>query len=304
MITKVDVDQSPLDEIFFDFPGAKKIRLFLKRDDLIHPVIEGNKFRKLKYNLLEILNGDYKLIESFGGAYSNHLLAVSEAGRLLDLPTRGYVNGIYADHNNITLTTCRGNGMELIFLNKAEYKARSESINDHDEFIFTLPEGGSNDLALKGSGEIMDEILLQIPDTTHVICPLGTGGTIAGMVSNNSSAIQLIAVPVLKMDTFKHLNRIYPAINFSNLEIWDDYHFGGYAKISDKLIGFIRNWFTEKRIVIDPIYNGKALFGLFDKVSKGHFLAGSRIVYVHTGGSQGILGMNARFGLGLPVKKE
>lgn len=298
----LSLSYSPVQELNFDLFKDKGVRVFIKRDDLIHPVIEGNKFRKLKYNLEKITSGQYQTIETFGGAYSNHLLAVSQAGKLINIATRGYINSKYADPENPTLKACRSNGMELVFLDKAGFKTQSETPASSEQYVFTLPEGGSNDLALKGSGEIVEEIITQLPETTHIISPLGTGGMIAGMVISMPGSIRLIAAPVLKMDALIHLQNNFSSIDFNDLEIWDEYHFGGYAKINPELIFFIQDWYTKTGIVIDPIYNGKALYGLFEKIEQGHFPDGSEIVYVHTGGSQGILGMNERFGLDLPIK--
>lgn len=297
-----DTAPSPLERITNDLFTQKKVNVFIKRDDLIHPFIEGNKYRKLKYNLIETLKGNYQVIETFGGAYSNHLLAVSQTGKWLNIPTIGYVNATYADPNNYTLKACAENGMELKFLDKTQFKKMLEEGRGSEKNSYFLPEGGSNVRAMKGTSEIVNEIILQLPGVTHIVCPLGTGGTIAGMTSSDNKPLTIIAVPVLKMDTVTHLQNKFNYLDFSYLEIWPDYHFGGYAKIKPVLIDFIKTWYGDTNIVIDPIYNGKALYGLFDKIQNDHFAGGSNIVYVHTGGSQGIYGMNERFGLDLPVK--
>ena len=298
----LDVVSSPLERISNALFTKKGVNVFIKRDDLIHPVIEGNKFRKLKYNIEETIKGQYKVIETFGGAYSNHLLAVSQAGKLFNLKTIGYVNANYADAKNHTLKSCAENGMELKYLDKIQFKTMLEEGRGKENNSYFLPEGGSNKEALRGTSEIVSEIVSQFSGVTHVVCPLGTGGTVAGMTNNSNKHLKIIAVPVLKMDAVTHLQNKFTNLDFKDLEIWPDYHFGGYAKIKPELIAFIKEWCEETGIVIDPIYNGKALFGVFDKIRNDHFAAGSNIVYVHTGGSQGIYGMNERFGLKLPVK--
>ena len=298
----LDVLASPLERISNQLFTKKRVNIFIKRDDLIHPVIEGNKFRKLKYNIEKIIKGQYKVIETFGGAYSNHLLAVSQAGKYINIPTIGYVNAAYADPNNHTLKACAENGMELRLIDKVNFKKLLEEGRGIDNNSYFLPEGGSNEEALKGTSEIVTEILVQLPSASHIVCPLGTGGTIAGMTTTDNKHLKIIAVPVLKMDAVSHLQNKFNQLDFDDLEIWPDCHFGGYAKIQPELIDFIKTWYDDTNIVIDPIYNGKALYGLFDKINNDHFPEGSNIIYVHTGGSQGIYGMNERFGLKLPVK--
>lgn len=292
---------SPVEEIYLPILKEKGVRLLIKRDDLIHPVIEGNKFRKLKYNLEEIISRGIKSVTTFGGAFSNHLLAASQAGKLFGCETNAFVNSNYADPENSTLKVCRDNGMKLTFLDRQTYKSTIINLKS-DNSTYLLPEGGSNDLAIIGCREIIDELSVQIPEVTHFVLPFGTGGTLSGILSARNNNLQIIAVPVLKLNVFEHLKNNFPEINTSDLIAWDEYHFGGYAKINNELVDFIINWHADTGIIIDPIYNGKALFGLMDKVKNDYFEKGATIIYLHTGGSQGIVGINYRFNLKLPQK--
>ena len=293
---------SPMEKIRFRNSEKAGVNFYIKRDDLIHPVIEGNKFRKLKYNLLEIIKTGAKEVVTFGGAFSNHLLAVSQAGKMFDFKTKAIINATYADKTNYTLSNCIANGMELELCDKNKFRELRDFYKSQKS-VYYLPEGGSNNFALKGCAEIADEIYEQLPQATHVIIPFGTGGTAAGMIQNMKPEVRIIVVPVLKLNVLDHLNDSFPDVITDDITVWDDYHFGGYAKINLELIEFIKEWFGSTNIIIDPIYNGKALFGVVEKISSGYFPSGSNIVYVHTGGSQGIHGINARYKINLPVRK-
>lgn len=292
----------------FDFPyspmesvdeNINRVSIYLKRDDLVHPVIEGNKWRKLKYNLEFSLQNGIRTIISVGGAFSNHLLALSQAGKLYNLNTRGYLNGENVDLNNPTLSVCRANGMEVILIPKVQfgYYKTGEFLCRSDEYF--VPEGGSNEFALKGCAELYYEIEHQLPDVTHIVLPFGSGGTTAGIFRVKRADVEILSVPVLRLNPIEHLGRTYHS-DFAGLQYSLDYHFGGYARFNDKLIQFIRDWYARTGIKIDPIYNAKGLYALYDLAGKGYFPEGSKVVYVHTGGSQGIKGFNRRFGVSLP----
>lgn len=297
-MTGFDFPYSPMERVHDSLKG---ISLHIKRDDLVHPVIEGNKWRKLKYNLEFALQNGFRTIISVGGAFSNHILALSQAGKIYNLNTRGYIYGAHIDLDNPTLSACRVNGMEVLSVPKTQfgrYKA-GEFPLETDEFF--VPEGGSNELALRGCAELYHEIVEQKPDVTHIMLPFGSGGTSAGIYRVKRKEIELLVVPILKLNPIEHLGRTFPYV-FTGLQYTGDYHFGGYARFNDKLIQFIRTWYEKTGIVVDPIYNGKGLYAFYDLAEKGYFPVGSKVVYVHTGGSQGIAGFNGRFGLGLPER--
>ena len=293
-----DIPASPLEFILRQQDGTE---LYIKRDDLVHPIIEGNKWRKLKYNIIEVLQKEMKTIISVGGAYSNHLLALSQAGKYYQFQTKGFVYGDYVDVHNFTLSSCRKNGMEIVPLSKKEFLHIKEEGFSNREYEYFVPEGGSNNLSFIGTGELYAELIQQMPDLTHIVLPFGSGGTTAGIYQASLRSIEIIAIPVLKLNPKQHLLKIFHR-DFDALKSFDEYHFGGYAKFNQTLLDFITSWYEKYSMVVDPIYNGKALFGLIEKLSHGYFPPYSKIAYIHTGGSQGIVGFNRRFNLNLPEK--
>ncbi|MCO6462460.1 MAG: pyridoxal-phosphate dependent enzyme [Saprospiraceae bacterium] len=290
---------SPLEKINADYC---EISLYLKRDDLVHPTIEGNKWRKLKYNLKNALANRINTLVSVGGAYSNHLLALSQAGKHYGLKTQGYIYGSHADVHNYTLRACRNNGMEIFPIAKSLFEPYKKGMFVLPPDAVFIPEGGSNMLALEGCRELYLEIEDQLPDVTHIVLPFGSGGTTAGIYLAKKPQVDVLALPILKLNPVEHLSRIYTG-DFSGLKYSGEYHFGGYARFNDELLTFIKAWHEKTGIVIDPVYNGKALFALCDLVEKKYFPEGSKVVYIHTGGSQGICGFNERYNCALPERK-
>lgn len=273
----------------------KQVSLVVKREDLIHPFISGNKFRKLKYNLLEALNAEYKTIVTFGGAYSNHIAATAYAGKAYGLRTVGIIRGEELARNwqeNPTLALAHANGMEFRFVSRAQYRTKTDmcfykALQDEIGPFYMVPEGGTNALAVKGC----EEILTAADRDFNVICSsVGTGGTLAGIINSSGPGQQILGFASLKGDFLTKDIR-----NFAVRENWTlnrDYHFGGYAKVSGTLIEFI-NYFKDRTgIPTDPIYTGKMIFGILDLVKHGHFIPGTKILAIHTGGLQGISGMN------------
>ncbi|MBU3821783.1 pyridoxal-phosphate dependent enzyme [Flavobacteriaceae bacterium XHP0103] len=277
-------------------PKALGVELFLKREDRIHPFVSGNKYRKLKYNIEEADRLGLKTLLTFGGAFSNHLAAVAYAGNTLGFKTIGVVRGeeLSAETNNPTLVFCRNHGMVFKFVSREVYRNKtSESFIDDlkHEFgdFYLIPEGGTNTLAVKGCEEILTENDFNF---SHICTAVGTGGTISGIINCSQSSQQVLGFPALK-GSFLQEDISKFAVN-SNWELITDYHFGGYAKINKELIGFINEFRNKYSIQLDPVYTGKMMFGIFDLIKKGFFPKGSRILAIHTGGLQGIAGMNAK----------
>lgn len=295
-------EPSPLQEL----PNIRNMRLFVKRDDLLHPDISGNKWRKLKYNLLEARRLGFNKLLTFGGAYSNHLAAVAAAGKEFGFSTLGVVRGERALPQNPTLTYVEGCGMELKYVDRANFRNKShisllESIKVNPDEYYILPEGGSNCLAVKGCAEMVGEIERQLGGLPGCICTAcGTGATLAGIVSGLQGRGAALGVSVLKGDFLKievaGLLEKCGQAPFQNWQINGDYHFGGYAKFKPGLIDFINSFKQRTGIPLDPIYTGKLFYAVFDLVEKGFFEKSSTVVLVHTGGLQGIAGFNERFG--------
>lgn len=272
--------------------------LEIKREDFIHPVISGNKYRKLKYNLVKAKDLNLKSLLTFGGAFSNHIAAVASAGKEYGFSTIGVIRGEELEFKemNSTLQFAKACGMHLKFVSREDYrnKANSDFINklknEFDDF-YLIPEGGTNDLAVKGCEEILQTEDLKFD---YICCAVGTGGTISGIINASREHQKILGFPALKNDFIQQDIRKF-AIR-DNWQLITDYHFGGYGKIKPELITFINKFKKEYDIPLDPIYTGKMLFGIFDLMEKGFFPKGSKILAIHTGGLQGISGMNEILG--------
>jgi 1-aminocyclopropane-1-carboxylate deaminase len=274
---------------------GKGISLFLKREDLLHPFVSGNKFRKLKYNLLEIRSLGLGTLLTFGGAYSNHIAATAYAGREAGLRTVGIIRGDELQHSweaNPTLRFAKAQGMHLKFISRKMYGNKNDAsflMDLEQEFgtCYILPEGGTNLLAVKGCGEILGE---GDRDFNVICCAVGTGGTIAGIVNASHGSQRVLGFPALKGGFLKE--DICKFAQRENWELMTDYHFGGYGKIDSALVNFINGFRETTQISLDPLYTGKMMFGILDLINKDQFVPGTRILAIHTGGLQGITGMN------------
>lgn len=282
-------------EVHLPILKEKQLTLFVKREDLIHPFISGNKYRKLKYNILAAQEQNQHTLLTFGGAFSNHIAATAYAGKKYGLRTIGVIRGeelIESWRLNPTLAKAHEHGMEFRFVNRSLYKQRSnisylEALQVEEGPFYLVPEGGTNALAIKGC----EEILSREDKDFNVICSsVGTGGTIAGIINASQENQQVIGFPSLKGDFLKK-----DICNFVAKENWElnlNYHFGGYAKVSKELIDFINHFKEMTNIPTDPIYTGKLLYGILDLVKQDYFAPGTKILAVHTGGLQGVEGMN------------
>ena len=279
--------------INIEFPN--EITLHIKREDLIHPFISGNKFRKLKYNLLQAKAEEKSKLLTFGGAFSNHIAALAYAGKENNLETIGIIRGDELESKiseNPTLTFAQNCGMKFEFVTREVYKTKAsnafiEDLKGRYGDFYLVPEGGTNSLAVKGCEEILTD---EDYDFTHICCAIGTGGTISGLINSAKSNQKIIGFPALKGDFLS--DDIRKFAKNSNWEVQLDYHFGGYAKINEELIRFINDFYKQTNIPLDPIYTGKMMFGIVDLINKGYFPKGAKILAIHTGGLQGIEGMN------------
>lgn len=270
-------------------------RLHLKPDFLIHPDIAGNKFRKLKYNLLEAKKLKKTTLLTFGGAYSNHIAATAATGKEFGFATIGIIRGEELGGNianNPTLKFAQACGMVFKFVSREVFRDKTS-----EDFItqleaefgdfYLLPEGGTNALAVKGCEEILTT---KDAEFDYICCPVGTGGTIAGLINSSLPHQKILGFPALKGNFLRE--EIAKFASKSNWDLVDEYHFGGYAKINEELISFINEFKASYGIPLDPIYTGKMMFGIFDLLETGYFPKGSNILAIHTGGLQGIEGMN------------
>jgi len=273
----------------------KGIGLYLKREDTIHPFISGNKYRKLKYNLLEAKKQGKNTLLTFGGAFSNHIAAAAFAGHKEGLKTIGVIRGeelVDKWQNNPTLQLAHEHGMQFHFVSRSEYRLKNEpsflqNLKGRYGDFYLLPEGGTNSLAVKGCAEILteDDMLFD-----YICSAVGTGGTMAGLINASQPDQTVFGFPALKGDFLTQ--EIGAFVNNDRWRLVTDYHFGGYAKVDEHLIAFINLFKAKTGIPLDPIYTGKMLFGIFDLVKQDVFEPGTQILAIHTGGLQGIKGMN------------
>lgn len=295
------LNDSPLQQLHSAFLEQANINLYVKRDDLIHPQFGGNKWRKLKYNLDYARQRQFDTLLTFGGAWSNHIYATAAAGKYFGFKTIGLIRGEEHTPLNATLSFARSCGMQLHYINRAEYRKKHEvefiqKIKQQYGDVYILPEGGSNTLAIKGCKEIVDEISEQIDKPFDVICcASGTGATLAGIISSIQSEQYAIGFSALKGGDFlnEEVSQFLSEENTKrNWRIEDRYHFGGYAKVDDSLIQFIKDFNSQYGIMLDAVYTGKMFFGLFQLITEGHFEKHSTIVAIHSGGLQGNAGYN------------
>ena len=297
---------SPLEKLDYPLFTEKEITVFVKRDDLIHPDISGNKWRKLKYNLQDAKAHNKNTILTFGGAYSNHIAATAAVGKIFGLKTIGVIRGEETLPLNPTLFQAEKEGMSFLYVSRVDYRKKhtTEFINNLKEELggfYLIPEGGGNRLGVKGCKDIVNEINI---DFDYILTDCGTGATLAGICDAIKENQTAIGIPVLKGGEFiKEEVKLLLADNYSHIEsqciLKTDYHFGGYAKYKPELLQFMREFYIETNIKTDPIYTGKLFYGFVDLVRKDYFKKGSTIVVVHTGGLQGIEGFEERHKLSI-----
>ena len=269
----------------------------IKPEYLIHPTVSGNKFRKLKYNLEKVQLENYKGILTFGGAFSNHIAATASAGQELNIPRVGIIRGeelVTQIESNPTLRYAKSCGMHLEFVSRSSYNKKTDpayllQLLETFKDYYILPEGGTNALAIKGCEEI-----LTVKDQSFdiICCAVGTGGTIAGVINGSLLTQKIIGFPALKGEFLKE--DICKFATQSNWELWGDYHFGGYAKVDSKLIKFMNDFKLIYNIPLDPVYTAKMMYGIFEGIRSGEIPQTAKVLAIHTGGLQGIEGMNLR----------
>lgn len=282
---------SPVQNLFLPALKQKNIHVDIKRDDMIHPFISGNKWRKLKYILTKAESQNRNHIVTFGGAWSNHILATACLTAKLGLKSTAYIRGEQVE--NPVLQLCEVFGMKLHFTEREKYKNKRELFNEfheNDPNAFFVDEGGFSIEAAKGCEEIMENLPHQYD---HIICACGTGATLAGIAkgaeTNQHKAI-VHGVPVLKGGDFilDAVESLSP--NLTNIKLHTEYHFGGYAKTKAPLIEFIKTFSSATGVLIEPVYTGKVFYALMDLIEKDYFVSGEKILIIHTGGLTGFLG--------------
>lgn len=260
------------------------------RLDVLHPVISGNKWYKLKYNIEYALNNGYKAVLTFGGAYSNHLIATAAAAKAYGLKSIGIVRGNYAELTH-TLQDCISYGMELQFVSREDYNRKTdavwlESIKHQYNAPFIIPEGGANEQGRVGG----EDIVAYIPeDITHICVSVGTGTTFAGI--RNALPLHKILYGYVPMKGGVYLKDEIPRWlkpeHNTNWQLFDHWHFGGFGKWDTELVNFMKEFYTINQIPLDIVYTGKMMFGIMEQLQSGFFPSNARVCCIHTGGLQG-----------------
>jgi len=308
-----ELAESPLQPLHSTLIENAGITLYVKRDDLIHPQFGGNKWRKLKYNLNAARKNNCHTLLTFGGAWSNHIYATAAAGQFFGFKTLGFIRGEKHHPLNPTLSFAEQCGMQLIYIDRETYRNKNDAhyldrLKRQYKNTYILPEGGSNLLATQGCKEIVTEIDAELKKSFDVICcASGTGATLAGLVAamqNGQTTHQQTAIgfSALKGGVFLE-NDVKHFLQQSDGEptnkqksidwhIEDRFHFGGYAKVNDELIQFIKNFKIQYGFMLDAVYTAKMFYGLFELIKNNTFSTGSTIVVIHSGGLQGNNGFN------------
>ena len=286
-------------KLSLDILNDKNIDVYIKRIDLLDPLISGNKFFKLKYNILEAIRQKKKYILTFGGAYSNHIAATAYAANKFGFKSIGIIRGEKSSDLNYTLRFAKENGMKIHYASREQYRNKHTTcfinkLKNNYKSFYLIPEGGANRLAIKGTEEILDK-----ENHDYICCPVGTGGTISGIINSSESPTKILGFPAMKGNNDLSIN-IKSWTNEKNWCLINDYHFGGYAKITKELIDFTMDFNLNQKIPLDIIYTSKMMYGIIDLIKKDYFPKKSSILAIHTGGIQGNIGMNDRYNLNLP----
>lgn len=267
------------------------VKLLVKREDLNHPYVSGNKWWKLKYNLLKAQRQGHDTLLTFGGAYSNHIFATAAAAHEIGLKSIGIIRGEETLPLNHTLSFAKSKGMQLHYVSREAYRTKTEKefikrLKDQFGDFYLIPEGGTNELAIKGCAEFATQLSAEI-EFDYLCLPVGTGATIAGMINGLDESKKIIGFPVLKGAQFLE-NEIatYLTSPKQNWSMNYDYHFGGYAKFDNVLLNFINEAKEKHSLPLDKIYTAKMFYGVLDLVNKDFFEKGSAVLMLHTGGLQ------------------
>ncbi len=275
----------------------KGITAAILRLDKIHPHISGNKWFKLKYYLQEAIQNNKRGIITFGGAFSNHIIAAACAAQINSLKSIGIIRGEEQAPLSPTLQQAKTFGMQLIFINREKYKYKDDAgfLNklqtDYEDYLI-IPEGGAGVPGAKGCSEILS--FAGKENYTHILCAMGTGTMFAGLLNAASPDQTVIGIPVLKgiIDFWQQAEYMIEEKEIkASSHFFYDYHFGGYAKYKPELIAFMNNFYSQTGVPSDFVYTGKLLFAANDLLKQNYFSKGSRLLIIHSGGLQGNAGL-------------
>lgn len=292
------------DKIILNASNHRELHIFLKREDLLHPEISGNKWRKLRHNIKAAKENGYSKILTFGGAFSNHLAATAAAGKIYKISTIGIIRGEPHPNPNDTLKKAQNDGMTVHYISRTQYKEKNtpdftKNLSSLFGPFYLIPEGGANKLGVKGCMEILNP-----NNYDYIACPAGTGATCAGILLSLNPNQKLLCFPALKgghflrQDIYQHLMLFVDGSEakerMKQLILHTNFHFGGFGKTPTTLIAFMRVFNLKNKIKLDPIYTAKMLYGLGVLVDNHYFYNNAKILAIHTGGLQGIKGMEEK----------
>mgnify|MGYP000444786791 CR=1 FL=1 len=271
----------------------------IKREDLIHPDFGGNKWRKLKFNIEKVKRDNYKCLITFGGPFSNHIVATARACKYYGIPSIGIIRGDYVDTTNPSLIAAHASGMKIYHVSKYEYKLKEESesfknilTNYSDAWV--VPEGGGNNLAVQGASETAIEIREAKTQLDYIIISGGTGTTSAGLINGMNNTSKVVIINTLKNESLQEAIAGQLDGEFSNWKVLNDYHQGGFAKTNLALQKFAQDFYIKYNIKLDPIYNSKMMYAVHQLCKERFFKMNAKILCIHTGGHQGIDAWNYR----------
>jgi 1-aminocyclopropane-1-carboxylate deaminase len=281
---------TPVQQLHSPFFEKAKINVFIKREDCNHPHVTGNKWWKLKYNLLQAQQEKYTTLLTFGGAFSNHIYATAAAAFELGFKSIGVIRGEESAELNRTLLFAKEKGMDLHFISREKYRTKTKK-----EFIdglehqfgkfYLIPEGGTNELAIRGVQEFASTLSKE-KKFDYLCCACGTGGTLAGLIKGLPDK-NVIGFSCLKGDFIAQEIKKLIGLGYSNWTIQNEYHFGGYAKSTPELLSFMDSFEREFSIPLEQVYTAKLFFGVMDLIRKNYFQKYTSILILHTGGLQG-----------------
>ena len=284
---EINLNDAVIQKINDDHLNECNIQFDILRLDQIHPVVSGNKWFKLKYYLQDAIENNYTSVATFGGAYSNHILATAYACNKLNIPCTGFIRGERPEQYSQTLLDAAALHMEFVFLAREDYKNKQAVIKANPALFF-IPEGGYGKTGVKGAAEILN----LVPDLfmyNYIVCASGTGTMLAGILNGSLPHQQCIGISAMK-NNFSLENETITLLNegvANRVKIVHDYHFGGYAKYAQQLIDFMNNEWKKQALPLDFVYTAKALYAVYDLSANQYFPHASRILFIHSGGLQG-----------------
>lgn len=289
----INTENITVDKLSLPLLTERKVSIDVLRLDKIHPLVSGNKWFKLRYYIEEAKYQNKNTILTFGGAWSNHILATAAVCKINQLNSIGIIRGEEAENLSFTLSQAKELGMKLFFISRNDYKQKKASLALHNTDYYEIAEGGFGKRGAAGAATILD--YCNIEDYTHICCAAGTGTMAAGLINKISSTQQVIAVPVLK-NYLEMENTIKLITNkpFKNLMVNHDYHFGGYAKHTPALLEFMNEFYNQSAIPTDFVYTGKLFFAILDLTKESYFPKDSNLLLIHSGGLQGNASLSKR----------